>query len=80
MDRNNLTEAELEGILRNSRFTNEEHKKALHKRIFGERKDSFRKEQVQMALSMDELAMVAGGKAGDPGIWKEELGRMDERP
>ena len=78
MNGNNLTERELERILRDSRFPNEEHKRDLHERIFGKRAQNgvqgSLKEAAQITeLSPEDLEMVAGGRAADPGVRPEEL-------
>ena len=64
MDRKNITESDLEKILRNSRFTNETHKAELKKRLMsGNFTVQKPVRQGFLELSLDELDMAAGGTA-----------------
>ena len=78
MNRNELTEAGLERILRDSRFPNEKHKTELFERIFGRHEQSGfqdnRKVTMRKAeLLPEELEMVAGGRGISPEVRKEEI-------
>lgn len=67
MEEKILTETELENILSRSRFTDKEHKRKLYGQIFGEKQSACESENTRTpALSLDELELVAGGKAAGP--------------
>ena len=71
MEEKILTETELETILNRSRFTDKEHKRKLFEKIFGEKQNVCESESARVpALSLDELELVAGGKAAFPEAWK----------
>lgn len=77
MNRYDLTETELEQVLRSSRFSSKEHKKDLYERIFGKKDNGLREENLQKqawipALSMEELEMVAGGRTLETVIHRED--------
>ena len=78
MNRNDLTEAELERILRNSRFPNEKHKRELHEKIFGKPERGMTREyqdekERKTELLPEDLELVAGGKTILPGFSPENM-------
>ncbi len=80
-----FTEKDLERILRDSRFTNDEHKEALRERLFEEGAGD--RLHVFELLSEEELALASGGKKlpeetrpgpgsdlADDSVWKKRMG------
>ena len=75
MDRKNMTEMDVEKILRSSRFTNSSHKAALREQLFAG--TSAGGKDGVFELSLDELDMAAGGRNSIPEL-EEEVKKLAE--